>query len=306
MLADEVMTVPFLLGSLLALASPPSDPALAARIPQLLHVVLAADDESQNKAAITEAREIFSRRGLPTVAEVGDEAAYEFVVLTCSPGPSEFQAKVLSQAKRALARRAVPPDAVLYCEMRVRQEKVKARVRQHSPTHPALRDEIQRLYVTDQAVRQTKGFDLAKMAQEDRAHEGPVRAIFEKHGVPTYEMVGVEAASMFVAMVQHQSAELRRQVLPKLKANVDAGQADAGDYAMVYDRSSREAGRKQLYGQNLECDAGSPALHETPIEHEEDVDARRARIGLLRLELYARMVSELSPGLCPAEAPPAK
>src|SRR6185295_149401 len=158
----------------------------------------------------------------------------------------------------ALARRAVPPDAVLYCEARVRQEKVKARVKQHPPTHPALRDEIQRLYATDQAVRQTKDFDLAKMAQEDRAHEGPVRAIFEKHGVPTYEMVGVEAASMFVVMVQHQSPDLRRQVLPKLKANVDAGQADAGDYAMVYDRSSREAGRKQLYGQNLECDAESP------------------------------------------------
>ena len=78
------MTVPFLLASLLA-ASPPSDPALAARIPHLLHVVLSADDESQEKAAIAEAREIFSRRGLPTIAEVGEEAAYEFVVLTCSP-----------------------------------------------------------------------------------------------------------------------------------------------------------------------------------------------------------------------------
>jgi hypothetical protein len=104
-------------------------------------------------------------------------------------------------------------------------------------------------------------------------------------------------------MVQHQSPELRRQVLSKLKANVDAGQADAGDYAMVYDRSSREAGRKQLYGQNLECDAESPVLHETPIEHEEDVDARRARIGLLRVGLYSRIVAELSTGLCPAAAP---
>jgi hypothetical protein len=292
------MTVPVLLGSLLALASSPSDPALAARIPELLHVVLSADDESQDKAAMAEAREMFVRRGLPTVAEVGDEAAYEFVVLTCSPGPREFQARVLADAKRALARRAVPPDAVLYCEARVRQEKVKARVKQYPPTHPGLRDEIQRLYVTDQAVRETKDFDLAKMAQEDRAHEGPVRAIFEKHGVPTYEMVGVEAASMFVVMVQHQPPELRRQVLPKLKANVDAGQADAGDYAMVYDRCARDAGRKQRYGQNLECDAESRALRETAIAREEDVDARRARIGLLRVELYARMMTERSPALC--------
>jgi len=104
---------------------------------------------------------------------------------------------------------AVPPDAVLYCEARTRQEWVKAQAKRHPPTLPALRDQIQRLYASDQAARQTEGF--------------------EKHGVPTYEMVGVEAASMFVAMVQHQSPALRRRVLPRLKARVDAGQADAGD-----------------------------------------------------------------------------
>jgi hypothetical protein len=298
------MFVPLLLASLVALEVEPNDPDLATRIPLLLHSFLAADDGQQGAAAIAEARQIFLRRGLPTVAEVGDEAAYEFVVLTCSPGPGEFQARVLADAKRALARRAVPPDAVLYCEASVRREKVKARVQLRLPTHPALRDEIRRLYVTDQAVREAKDLDLAKMAQEDRGHEGPVRAIFEKHGVPTYDMVGIEGASMFVVMVQHQSPELRRQVLPKLKANVMAGQADAADYAMVYDRSAREAGRKQRYGQNLECDAESPALHETPIEHEEDVDARRARIGLLRVALYARMVTESSPALCPGAAAP--
>jgi len=298
------MTVPFLLTFLLALASAPSDPALAERIPQLLHAALSTDGESQ-KAATAEARQIFLRRGLPTVAEVGDEAAYEFVVLTCSPGPEESRARVLAEAKRALARHAVPPDAVLYCEARARQERVKAHAQRYPPTVPALRDQIQRLYASDQAVRQTEGFDIEKMTQVDREHAGPIEAIFEKHGVPTYEMVGVEAASMFVAMVQHQSPELRRRVLPRLKAKVDAGQADAGDYAMVYDRSSREAGRKQLYGQNLECDGEVPTLQETPIENEQGVDARRARIGLVRLALYVRMVREWSPALCPG-APPAK
>jgi hypothetical protein len=100
-------------------------------------------------------------------------------------------------------------------------------------------------------------------------------------------------------MVQHQSPEFRRRVLPKLEANVAAGQADAADYAMVYDRASREAGREQQYGQNLECDAQNPLLHEGPIEDAAHVDGRRARIGLLRLALYVRMVRELSPGVCP-------
>ena len=41
-------------------------------------------------------------------------------------------------------------------------------------------------------------------------------------------------------------------------------------------------------------------MHSMPIEDETHVDTRRARIGLLRLALYVRMVSDLSPGVCPA------
>ena len=296
------MTFPFLLTSLLALPSQPSDPALAARITQLLHTVLATDDDKQQEAAETEAKQIFLKHGLPTIADVGDEAAYEFVVLTCSPGPADFQAKILLKAKQAVSRQALAPDAALYCEARARQEQVKARVKRHPPTHPALRDEIQRLLTTDQAVRQTKDFDTSKMEEVDREHEAPLKAIFDRYGVPTYAMVGVEAASSFVIMVQHQSPEFRRRVLPKLKANVEAGQADSGYYAMVYDRSSREAGRKQLYGENLECNKENPTLHEAPIEDEEHVNVRRARVGLMRVDLYARMVIELSPSVCPPPA----
>jgi hypothetical protein len=251
---------------------------------------------------VAEAKQIFLKCGLPTIADVGDEAAYEFVVLTCSPGPPDFQATILLKAKQALSRHALAADAVLYCEARVRQEKVKARVKQRPPTHPALRDEIQRLLTTDQAVRRAKDFDASKREQVDREHEAPLKAIFERYGVPTYTMVGVEAASSFVIMVQHQSPEFRRRVLPKLKANVEAGQADSGYYAMVYDRSSREAGRKQLYGEYLECNEENPTLHETPIEDEEHVNVRRAGVGLMRVELYTRWLTELSPVVCPAAA----
>ena len=71
---------------------------------------------------------------------------------------------------------------------------------------------------------------------------------------------------------------------------------------MVYDRSSRDAGRKQLYGENLECDDQNRTLHEAPIEDEAHVNLQRARMGLMRLELYARMVIELSPAMCAAPA----
>jgi len=291
-----------LLAAFVALQPGPKDPALAERIPQLLHTVLTSGDEGQTAAAIAEAKRIFQGRGLLTIAEVGDEAAYAFVVLTCSPGPPEAQAKVLARARRS--RHALPTDALLYCEARVRQDRPKAHAQRHLSTHPALRDEIRRLYVADQAVRASKDFDIEKMAEMDRENARPLEVIFESYGVPTYDMVGADTASMFVSMVEHQSSELRRRVLPKLKANVDTGQADAADYSMVYDRAAREEGRKQRYGQNLECGGAPPILQSTPIEDETHVDTRRARIGLIRLALYVRMVRERSPGLCPGASTP--
>ena len=91
-------------------------------------------------------------------------------------------------------------------------------------------------------------------------------------------MVGVQAAKHFAVMVQHQPAEFRRAVLPKLKANVDVGQADPATYAVVYDRSQRDQGKNQLYGEQLECTSGT-ALEEAPIDNEEKCEPSTSRAG---------------------------
>ena len=157
----------------------------------------------------------------------------------------------------------------------------------------------------DQAVREKQGFDMEKMERTDREHQGALEEIFARYGVPTYRMVGPQAAADFITMIQHQSPEFRRKVLPGLKANVDAGQADPGSYAMVLDRSQTDAGKKQMYGANLTCDKEHPELHTGAIEDEDHVDQRRAAIGLMRLKLYAQLVVATSPNVCPA-APEAK
>jgi hypothetical protein len=281
------------------------DAVLAARIPQLLHVALSTDDDKQQKALEAEAKEIFRKRGLPSIAAVGEEAAYKFVLLTCSPGPAEFQKQVLRRAREGAERHEIPADAASYCEAHVRQENAKTKAKKHAPANTALREQIEHLFKTDQAVREKNEFDLEKMAQTDREHTAALEGIFVKYGVPTYRMVGPQAASDFVTMIQHQSPAFRLKVLPKLKANVEAGQADPGSYATVFDRSQTDAGKKQRYGQNLTCDAEHPKLHTGPIEDEQHVNQRRAAIGLMRLEIYAQLVVEMSPDVCPA-APAAK
>jgi len=296
------LVVTLLPDGLLALQRTPSNPALGARISELVHTMLTGDN-AQEAAARDEAWAIFRSQGLPTIGEVGDEAAYSFIVLMCSTAQADLRALVLSKAKETSARGALAADAVSYCEARIRLDAARTAAMARTPSHPELRDQIQRLVTEDQAVRQRADFDSAKMQRVDREHEAVVSSIFERYGMPTYAMVGPEAASNFVTLVQHQPPELRRRVLPRLKAAVDAEQADPKDYANVYDRTERDAGRAQLYGQNLECSRENPTLHRAPIEQEAEVNVRRASIGLLRLEMYERLVIEMSPAMCGSAAP---
>ena len=78
---------------------------------------------------------------------------------------------------------------------------------------------------------------------------------------------------------------------------MDEGQGDASTYVMVYDRTQRDRGKKQIYGEQLECLADK-SLREAPIDDEATVNMRRAQLGLLRIELYAELVRIHSPDIC--------
>ena len=276
--------------------------ALAAQIRGLLEAFISSDDESKEARVLAEAKTIFEREGIPSSTRVGDDASYGFVLVNMLGQPQSFRTEFIKKVREANANGELPPDAAVFAEARLRQTEVEERFRNRLPLAPAMRDEIFRLHKIDQAVRQKEGFDAKKMEKVDSEIRGPLQAIFERHGVPTYDMVGVEAAEGFVVMVQHQSPEFRRIALPKLKANVDAGQGDAGTYAMVYDRAQRDRGKKQLYGEQLECQEGK-TLSEAPIEEEATVNMRRAGLGLIRVQIYARLVKLRSPDLC-GSAPP--
>jgi hypothetical protein len=273
------------------------DTQLAQRIERLVDTFLTSDDNARQTSALTDARAIFEREGLPTVRRVGDAAAYGFVLINMLGQPPAFRAQFLARVRDAATRGELPEDAVTFAEARVRQAAADERYSARSPSHPAVRDQVLRLYKDDQEVRKKEGFDPKRLEETDRRTAVPLKTIFDQYGVPTYDMVGVEAAKDFVVMVQHQSAEFRRVVLPKLKANVDAGQADPAEYASVYDRTQRDQGQNQLYGEQLECATGK-ALSEAPIDDEAHVNLRRAELGLMRVELYARLVRLYSPDMC--------
>lgn len=274
-------------------------PSLASAIERLIERAF-ADDEGEGVA--DEVRRIFAAHGVPTVPMVGAEAAEDYIVLVAHDQRVDFMRTVLAAVDRQ-APDMVPATARSFLRARIRQKELEQSVREPY-TNPELRDRLQRLIAEDQAVRR-EPFDPAKMAAVDRRTGAAVEEIIDRYGVPPPSAVGPQAIKDLVVMVQHQSADLRRRVLPLLKERVDRGEADPGDYAMMFDRSQTDAGRPQRYGMNFVCTPGQRELAPAPIEDADGVDRRRAEIGLLPMRLYAKLVRQSAPpGLCDATAPP--
>jgi hypothetical protein len=282
-----------------AIGAPAADAPLAATIERLVDRAFA--DEEGDRVA-DEVRQVFAKHGVPTVPMVGAEAAEDYIVLAAHDQGVDFMKTVLAALDRQ-APDMVPATASSFLRARIRQKELEESVREPY-TNPELRDRLQRLVAEDQAVRK-EPFDAARMAAVDRRTGVAVEEIVKQYGVPPPSAVGPQAIRDLVVLVQHQSADLRRRVLPLLKERVDRGEADPGDYAMMFDRAETDAGRSQRYGMNFVCGPGQPELAPAPIEDAEGLDRRRAEIGLLPMRLYAKLVRQSAPpGFCAAMVPP--
>jgi hypothetical protein len=112
----------------------------------------------------------------------------------------------------------------------------------------ALAARIQRLFHTIVTTDDQK---------EEAAARAEVNQIYTAKGFPTIDEVGDEPSYEFVVLMTSEQLPTASQteILSKVE-EASAGQADPESYAKVYGRSQRDLGRKQLYGEQLECNAG--------------------------------------------------
>lgn len=267
-----------------------SNPRLAAEIDRLFASDIKA--EKTDAALHTRVRTIFAEYGLPSNEMVGEEAAEEYVTLL-SGEPLDFIEKVLPKIKQAADAGKVSENSYIYLRARLRQKKIREKF-SGPPANPALQKEIERLIKTDQAVRPAgkQNWNLKKMEATDRADGIEAHAIFAKYGLPSFAMVGPQAAEDFDTVIQHQPLASQKQVLPQMKADAEAGQVSAESYAMLLDRVESYSHRPQTYGENFVCSPDGKG-RPSPIADREHVDRRRAELGLMPLDLYAKVLGEL-------------
>ena len=116
-----------------------------------------------------------------------------------------------------------------------------------------------------------------------------MRAIIAGHGWPTRSKVADDGAHAAWLVVQNMPVDFQALVLPKLQAAVKAGEAQAGDGALLQDRVLARSKKPQIYGSQLSLSATTGVRSVDSIADEACVDVRRKSVGLGPLADYVKL-----------------
>ncbi len=127
------------------------------------------------------------------------------------------------------------------------------------------------------------------LAMEEKNHhenEEKLFSLLDKYGWPTASAVTEYAAAGAALIINHSTHEVRARYFPMLEAAFEKGEAQPLRYAKMCDRLLVEEGKAQRFGTQWHFQ-GSKRVPD-PIVNPENVDKRRAEIGLGPLSVYLK------------------
>lgn len=142
----------------------------------------------------------------------------------------------------------------------------------------------------------------AKLKAVDEKNRGRLQEIVNEHGWPGISLVGKDGAHAAWLLVQHADAdrEFQKACLARMEALPD-GDVEKKAIAYLTDRVLVGEKKPQRYGTQMDSD-----FQPAPIEDPENVDQRRAEVGLPPLAEYLRSSQEAYKKLSGGVAPPEK
>jgi hypothetical protein len=128
-----------------------------------------------------------------------------------------------------------------------------------------------------------------KMADQDKLNQEKVKAIIAKHGWVGKEKVGQLASSAQFLVIQHADLPFQLQYLPMVREQVKKGNVPASSLALLEDRVALRQGKKQIYGSQIGMNEKTGRYYVQALEDPENVDKRRAEVGLGPLSEYTKI-----------------
>jgi len=166
----------------------------------------------------------------------------------------------------------------------------------YPPRIRELRDRLRAMVQEDQDAR--LALSSARMEAVDAKNRPEVLRIFARYGWVANSLAGKDAADNFFLLVQHQTPEIQRRLLPTLEKAAKRGEASMSNYAYLYDRVQMGLNKPQHWGTQANCENGKPVLY--PVDDPAGLDARRKELSLPPIREYLQM--EMMVRFCAAMA----
>jgi Family of unknown function (DUF6624)/PQQ-like domain len=112
--------------------------------------------------------------------------------------------------------------------------------------------------------------------------------IIGQYGWPGRSLVGADASLAAFLIIQHADYEYQKKYFPLIKEAMKKGEIRPQDVALLEDRILMREGKKQIYGSQLTRNDATGKYELWPVEDEENLDNRRASVGLEPIAEYLK------------------
>lgn len=156
------------------------------------------------------------------------------------------------------------------------------------------------IYIDDQKYRQQIG-DIEKkfgwnseemqahwkiIQEKDSVNLIQVTGILDQYGWLGADVVGEQGNSTLFLVIQHADKLTQEKYLPMMRDAVKNGRAKGSSLALLEDRVALRQGKRQIYGSQIGRDETTNLYFVSPLEDPDNVDKRRAEVGLGPLADY--------------------
>lgn len=112
--------------------------------------------------------------------------------------------------------------------------------------------------------------------------------IIRQYGWPGRSLVGADASLAAFLIIQHADYKYQKKYFPLIQEAMKKGEIQPGNVALLEDRILMREGKKQIYGSQLKRNDKTGKYEMWPVEDEENLDKRRASVGLEPIAEYLK------------------
>lgn len=120
----------------------------------------------------------------------------------------------------------------------------------------------------------------ALINEKDSINLIKIQKILDGKGWLGSNVIGDQGNSTLFLVIQHSPLEVQQKYLPMMRDAVKNGNANSSSLALLEDRVALRKGGKQIYGSQIGRNQETGEYFVSPLEDPENVDKRRAEVGL--------------------------